>query len=122
MDFLNAEDDYYKNLIEYHGFKQNIEGVTRRFGNGGTCIDHIITNFHLLQKGILHKNISDHQVTMVIWNSKNEGNDYLSGWNNNWKETQSELLFIEYLSKMKKFLNDNHPFQPISNVDTNFYS
>ena len=81
INFMNDEEDYikvYKGRIEHHGFKQNIEGVTRRLGNGGTCIDHIITNFHPLQKGILHKNISDHQVTMAIWNTKNEKDkDYL---------------------------------------------
>ena len=34
IDFLNAEDDYYETLLKHHGFKQNIEGVTRRLGNG----------------------------------------------------------------------------------------
>ena len=54
INFMNDEEDYikvYKGRIEHHGFKQNIEGVTRRLGNGGTCIDHIITNFHPLHKG-----------------------------------------------------------------------
>ena len=48
IDFLDKEEDY-KRIIQHHGFKQNIEGVTRRLGNSGTCIDHINSDVGLLE-------------------------------------------------------------------------
>ena len=71
----------YKNLLKDHGWTENIIEVTHEYPNkeGGTCIDHIITNKNFNETFVDVKNfiktkkdpeISDHKVTMAFWSKK----------------------------------------------------
>lgn len=71
----------YKNLLQNHGWTENINEVTHVAGNteGGTCIDHIITNKNFnetfeerknFEKTKMDPEISDHKVTMAFWSKK----------------------------------------------------
>ena len=71
----------YKNLLKNHGWTENINEITHVAGNteGGTCIDHIITNKNFnetfeerknFEKTKMDPEISDHKVTMAFWSKK----------------------------------------------------
>ena len=65
-------------MLNINKYEQNINQVTRRTesprnSNGGTCLDHIITNKHFKPEetivlDVVNKQISDHYITMAFWN------------------------------------------------------
>ena len=65
----------YKLLVIDNNYEQHIDQVTRRTegprnSNGGTCLDHIITNKHFKPEktivlDVVDKKISDHHITIT---------------------------------------------------------